>query len=416
MKKNIPQKLLNRVNSLPDHPGVYFFLNEKSEILYIGKATSLQDRVSNYFKNRLTEQKEQMISEARDLKFELTDTVLEALILETNYIKKYKPKYNILQRDDRSMAYLVFTREKYPRLIILRARQLEKTFDPKNPNKPKFKIQKKFGPFFASSTIEKILKLLRPIIIFRTCSNKPEKVCFYARINQCPLHNKIPLTEQEYRKNLKKISDIFRGKTKQLINTLEKELKSLSSKQKYEDAIIVRDQIYSLKHINDISLIEEFSSSEKIPKRLEAYDISHFGGKNAVGAFVVFSHGKPEKTQYRRFIIRAKNTYDDPLMIQEVLNRRLKHSEWMIPDFILIDGGKIQLNQAILALKKFPEYSIDLVASAKGKDRKGSELFWANPDNEQKYDQKILQKLIKSAQAEAHHFAITFQKSKRKLV
>lgn len=400
--------------SLPDHPGVYFFKDKTGEILYIGKATSLRDRVSSYFSGSLEPSKAQMVTEAVKIEFELVDTVLEALMLEIKYIKKFKPKYNILSRDDKSMAYLAFTREAYPRVFIIRAREYERYRAKDKKMLKKYSIKKVYGPFFSADIINKVLKIISNIIYFRVCKNSPDKICLYGRMNLCPLHKDNPLTTDQYKMELKRLGNIFSGNTKQIYASLQKEMKEASKKQNFELAKIKRDQIYALQHINDISLIEEANSTEGLPQRMEAYDISHFGGKNAVGAFVVFERGKPEKSQYRRFIIRGKYTQDDTRMLKEVLIRRFNHRDWIFPNFILLDGGITQLNIAKKVLNKL-KLDIVLVASAKGQNRKKTDLLWNDEKDIKKFNQKKLLQLIKSAQAEVHRFAITFQKKKRKI-
>lgn len=406
-------QLIDQINHLPDHPGIYFFCGEGGVILYIGKATSLRDRVKSYLDVK-EPAKQRMVIEARTIEFQLFDTVLEAVIAELKAIKKHKPKYNILQKDDKSLAYLVFTDEEYPRLTIMRGREIER-LGIDNAARDKIKIARSFGPFFASKTIEKILQILRPIIIFRSCKNPAQKRCLYGRIHQCPLHNDPPLSKVEYKRNLNAIAAIFNGKTKQLLTRLNSELKSATQIQDFERAAILRDQIFGLTHINDITLIEERTSQEDIPRRLEAYDISHFGGKDAVGAFIVLANGKIERSQYRKFIIRGKDTQDDPRMIEEVLLRRLAHKEWVYPDLIMLDGGITQLKAGARALAKLELTNIALVASAKGEDRKANHLLWYDPPQEQLFDQKELLKLIKLAQMEVHRFVISFQKTRRKI-
>lgn len=400
--------------SLPDHPGVYFFKDKTGEILYIGKATSLRDRVSSYFSGSLEPSKAQMVTEAVKIEFELVDTVLEALMLEIKYIKKFKPKYNILSRDDKSMAYLAFTREAYPRVFIIRAREYERYRAKDQKVQKKHSIKKVYGPFFSADIINKVLKIISNIIYFRVCKNPTNKVCLYGRMNLCPLHKTNPLTIDQYKMELKRLGNIFSGNTKKIYASLHKEMKQASKEHNFELAKIKRDQLFALKHISDIALIDEYQDDTEIPARLEAYDISHFGGKQAVGAFVVFEGGKPEKSQYRKFIIRSKYTQDDTKMLEEVLTRRLNHNEWILPDFILLDGGITQLNIAKKVLNKL-KLDIVLVASAKGQNRKKTDLLWNDEKDIKKFNQKKLLQLIKSAQAEVHRFAITFQKKKRKI-
>lgn len=407
--------LQKTAKALPDHPGIYFWKNKNNTILYIGKATSLKSRVSSYFRNDIELTKKQMVRESSRIDYKLTDTILEALILETKYIKQYKPKYNIVQKDDKSMAYLAFSKEDYPRLFIIRAREYERYLAQDSKMRNKYKILKVFGPFLSANTINKVLKIIISIIPYRKCNYPPEKICLYGRINQCPLHRDKPLTKDEYKKNLDYISRIFSGKMPSLYTKIKKDMETAAKIKNFEFASQLRDELFALQHINDISLIEDSNSVEGLPARLEAYDISHFGGKGAVGAFVVFENGKNEKSQYRKFIIRGIETQDDLKMTEEVLTRRFKHNEWLMPEMILIDGGIEQLKVAESVINKLKIDNLTLLASAKGKDRKQTNLIWSKPSQKNNYNQKQLLKLTKSAQSEAHRFAITFQKTKRKL-
>ena len=409
-------ELLKVSKKFPDHPGVYFFRDIAEKNIYIGKATSLKNRVANYFRADLDSHKKLMVQNAQSLTYELTDTVLEALILETNYIKKFKPKFNIITKDDKSSTYLAFSDEDYPRLFTIRAREYDRYLAKDAKITKKYKIKRVFGPFMTADAINKVMKIILPIFPYRICNYPEGKICLYGRMGQCPLHRKNKLTKNEYAKQLKYIAKIFQGKMPKLIIQLDKEMILASKTQKYELAQQLRDQIFALKHINDISLIENTKLSDaKIPQRLEAYDISHFGGKDAVGVFVVFENGKTEKSQYRKFIIRGAQTKDDIAMLKEVLRRRFNHPEWIDPEIILLDGGIGQLNAGKKVLTQFKKQDkIVLISSAKGPKRNKTDLFWSDDKQKDIYDEKELLKIIKFAIAEAHRFAITFQKKKRK--
>jgi len=333
--------LFNRAKKLPLSPGVYQFIGARGEILYIGRATSLRRRVLQYFQKKLDPRIEEMVEHARSLKTINTDTVLEAILLEANLIKKHWPKYNIKDKDDRSFSYVVFAKSDYPKPIIVRGRELKKF--PKG-------TAKIFGPFQNANLIKNTLRILRKIFPYSTClprrsetkagrpnsgppspkgSGETSKPCFDYQIGLCPGACVGKITPEQYRKNINSIIKIFSGQKKQLLKSL--------AKSDPEAAL-------GLKHIQDVSLItrDELSGTSDI-SRIEAYDISHFAGQETVGAMAVFTNGEPDKAEYRLFNIHAPAN-DDLRALEEMITRRLNHPEWPLPDIFVIDGGRPQVD------------------------------------------------------------------------
>jgi len=313
--------LKKQAKKLPLSPGVYQYLNAHNEILYIGRATNLRRRVLQYFQSDIEPRIAEMISVAKKIKYFKTDSVLEAIILEANLIKKYWPKYNIKDKDNRSFVWLVFTEGDYPKPLIVRERELNKF--PTN----QFKV---FGPFTSANLLKESLRLLRRIFPYSTCKPNSGKPCFDYQINLCPGICLGKITPIEYQKNIKFLMMIFAGKKKSLLKQL--------AKSNPQAAI-------ALKHINDVSLISqnELIANNRFPNRIEAYDVSHFSGKETVGAMVVFVNGVADKSSYRLFNINTVSN-NDLLALQEMISRRIKHTEWPLPDLFLIDGGKPQID------------------------------------------------------------------------
>ena len=416
---------------MPDKPGVYFFRKGK-EVIYIGKATSLRDRVKSYFGKDLIETRGpllvDMVFKADEINWEVTDSVLEALILEANLIKKYQPKYNTKEKSDKSFLNVIITNETLPRVFTVRTRLKEHSNILKN-----VRMSKTYGPFTNGSQLKEAMKIIRPIFPFLDDKSK-NYYKFYKQVDLVPdISSKEGI--KQYKNNIKNLKLFFEGKKKKVLKNLEKEMKEYAKKYEFEKAGEVKGQIFALKHINDVALIKDgrqhtfegtlgrsdgdgqrkFSAenfrgeSESIlPEvfRIEAYDIAHMGGKNMVGVMVVVSGGEIEKSEYKKFKIRTQSGANDTGALKEVLERRLAHDEWTFPNLIVVDGGKAQINTASRVLSKLnldiPVVSVLKDERHKPKDILGDRKFGL------KYEREIL-----LANSEAHRFAIAYHKNMR---
>lgn len=426
MKKSI---LENQLQNLPQTPGVYFFRDAAGKILYIGKATNLKSRVASYFRGARTARPiETMIHEVADIAVEETDSVLEALILESNLIKKQQPKYNVKEKDDKSFAYFVITKEEFPRVLIMRKTNIDA-------------IQNSavFGPYTSKYQMQVALKIMRRIFPFHALKQKSEKGCLDFQLGLCPGPYAGAISREEYRKNIRAISLILQGKKKRLLSSLEKEMILAAKGEEFEKAANLRNQIFALQHIRDVALMsKEFEDDEsRIKKqesrtfRIEAYDISNISGTSAVGSMVVFENGNPDKNQYRKFKIKTVEGSNDVGMMHEVLLRRFKN-DWPMPDLVLLDGGQGHVNMADQLLHKELGLAVDIVGVAKGPTRKNQELRIMNYDQNSKFmihDSKIRKDeknkieaindvledkfLLKFIMDEAHRFAITYHRKVR---
>lgn len=376
----------DKAKKFPLSSGVYRWLDSKGKILYIGRATSLRRRVLQYFRPDLDPRIAEMVSLARDIKFEKTDSLLEAIILEANLIKKFKPKYNIKDRDDRSFSYVVFPSGEFSHPLIVRGRELKKF--------PASRA-KIFGPFMNAGLIRNLLKILRRIFPYSTCRIYSGRPCFDYQIGLCPGACVGEISAKNYEKNIKALIQIFEGKKKALMKALVKSNPEL---------------VGALKHLNDAILItnDELGLVPSV-SRIEAYDISHFAGQETVGAMTVMINGEPDKAEYRLFNIKTAKAGDDLAALTEVLDRRLNHGDWPLPDIFLIDGGRPQV-AAINKLFVARNVSRPLIGLSKFG---GDELVFASGTGKNVKDLALsIKSKLQLIRDEAHRFGNSARKRK----
>ncbi len=397
---------------LPNVPGVYFFKKGK-EILYIGKATSLRERTRSYFASDLINTRGPMIVDmvfkATKIEWQETETVLEALILEAALIKRHLPYYNVKEKDDKSWNYIVITKEELPRVLTVRGRDLEKYEEGIVPESLEHvEIDTVYGPFTSGGQFKEAIKIIRRIFPFMDGqSARQDNYEFYRQVGLNPdISNEEAV--KAYRKNIRNLKLFFSGKKGNIVRTLERDMKSFSKEHRFEEAARVRDQIFALKHINDTALIknENFRDPRTAHIRIEAYDIAHMSGKNMVGVMTVITDGEIDKAEYRKFIIQSQEKSNDVGALEEVLSRRFRHSEWGMPDIVVMDGGVAQKRVGEQVLKRF-QLTIPVVSVVKDEHHKPREILGLTEFSTKQ------QKAIILANAEAHRFAITFHKKKR---
>jgi len=404
----------NKINNLPKTAGVYAFFDQKEEFLYIGKAANLRNRVKNHF-NQPTYKDEMFLEIIKKIGYIKTNSEIEALLLESKLIKEYQPKFNTLWRDDKNYFYVAITNKGH---IFL-------THQPKNVSSIKYHVSsikipdtKFIGPFVDGQAIKKTLRILRKVFPYYTQKKHPQNLCPYCHLGLCPGPEP---DVKKLKKGLNNLKKVLLGKKDFVLKSLKKEMKQSSKEQNFEQAAELRDKIWALeKTISNARIFEDFGSAalRNVPPRIEGYDISNIQGQLATGSMVVFINGKPAKNLYRKFKIKFKNPPaggpNDTAMIKEVLRRRLKHQEWPFPDFILIDGGKPQINAGIsIKYQVLSIRNIKFIALAK----KNNELFI---EGEKK---PILLKnlpseianLILRVRDEAHRFAISYHKRLREI-
>lgn len=400
-----------KVRNLPDTPGVYFFLGIRKQILYIGKATSLRNRVRSYFapdlKEKRSELVEKMVAEAKTVEWTETDSVLEALILETNLIRTHKPLYNTRSKDDKSYNHLIMTNEEFPRVLVVRGKDLALQFKESD-------IKYEFGPFPNGLLFREALKIIRKLFQFYDTAEPVGQARSKLARGKIDFNRQIGLypglqTKSEYGKTIRQLRLFLEGKKQQLIKELKREMMSLAKQEKFEAADWVKRRIFALTHIQDIALIKDEARIYRDEKRirLEAYDVAHLGGQDMVGVMTVMEGSEPAKSEYRKFIIKGFDRSNDPGALKEILSRRLKHKEWPLPQIIVVDGSTAQKNAAQFVLRQH-QLVIPVVAVVKDEHHRPKRLI----------GQKDLLELHKAAillgNAEAHRFAINYHRLRRR--
>ncbi len=384
-------------SSLPDSAGVYYFL-KGTEVYYVGKATSLRSRVKSYFDPDLSEKRSELIAkvvrEADGVRVETTDSVLEALLLEAQKIRELKPIGNSLSKDDRSFNYVVITKEKFPRVLTVRGRELSTAIDPAL-------VRSLYGPFTQGSSLREALKIIRRIFPYfdtpfpiggRYTPQAQKTLRFNQSIGQYPSDTDV----SAYARAIRNIEYLFEGKKKSLLTLLSREMKRAA----FEEAEILKRQLFALTHIQDIALIkDEFRKAPATEYRIEAYDTAHLGGLATRAVMVVVVDGVPEKKEYRTFTIKTAKDADDYQSLREVLERRFNHPEWTYPKLIVIDGGRTHLKVADQVLKKLG-VAIETCAVVKDARHKPRDIIGKLRTKEH-HEASIL-----LANAEAHRFSI----------
>ncbi len=355
MNKALSEKL----KTLPRDPGVYFHKSKSGEIIYVGKAAILKNRVKQYFqKTRPYEPKtEALVSEIYDTDWITVETELDALFLESEMIKRYKPRYNILLRDDKSQLYIrIPMKETYPAISYTRG--------------PLDDGAEYFGPYYNGWAVRKAMKFLRRVFPYSTHETLPKRVCLQYHLGLCPGVEEGLISEKDYKSGIKKLMLYLKGNRKQLMVEIEKEMKANAKAGSFEKAANARDQlknlrelqrqiIFSDKEFMDLSKdkaltgLAELLTLPEVPRRIEGYDISHMQGTNNVASMVVATNGLADKAQYRKFKMRIPGNNDFAHMA-ETMSRRFsgRHKDWTTPSLLLIDGGKGQLSSALTALEE----------------------------------------------------------------
>lgn len=482
-----------RKYKLPEQPGCYLFYDFQNNIIYVGKAVNLKKRVLSYLPtgqagrqkgSGLTPMKEQMVREIAKIKWIIVESEVEAFLLEANLIKKHQPKYNILSRDDKRFMYIkVSTEEEWPRVYSTRTIE---------------KAGRYFGPFTSGESVRQTLKLIRRIWPYRSCRSLPNKACLYYHMEKCQGMCEEKITRKEYQDYIRQVIRFLEGRKKDIVQDLKKEIRALSKmlKGKLSDEekallekksellnfrlfnierVLEMSKVISVgeKYANDVVELAKLLNLPKIPDRIEGYDVSNIFGLEAVGSMVVFAGGEPERNEYRKFRIKAREMDfsnliargGDIKMLEEILERRFRRyadsdrkrtglapgdenrnpsksfelingklkyvnskylpgiltqsqKSWPRPDLVIIDGGKAQLNVASRVLKKY-DLDIPVIAISKGDGLRSAKapdkLFFAGEKTalELPLASPALH-LIKRVRDEAHRFAISYHKLLRK--
>lgn len=420
----ISDNLKAKLKTLPSAPGVYFHKNQKGEVIYVGKAAVLKNRVRQYFQNTEKDSKtEALVAEIFDTDWIVVETEMDALFLESEMIKRYMPQWNILLRDDKTVSYVRIDMNNPVPFVSTTRNPLDDgaTY---------------IGPFYAKNTILKALRILRKIFPFY---DKPYdgKKTLNSDLGLTPGIEIGKTTPKEYKKSLRFLIRYLNGDREKLILDLEKQMKSAAALGDFEEAAKLRDEYFGLKGLkrkivfsdkefldlsSDQALLElkQLLGLKEPPRRIEGYDISHISGTNTVASMVVFQNGVSDRTAYRKFKIRSSKN-DDTASMYEVIFRRLKHKEWAFPDLIILDGAIPQLGAVINLLESV---HIPVIGRNKSGDHTRNAnvnviIPVRNTDGSYEYRSKFysneshLAKLIARIDEESHRFAITYHRQLR---
>ncbi|MFC1496052.1 GIY-YIG nuclease family protein [Candidatus Margulisiibacteriota bacterium] len=411
--------------SFPDRPGVYCFKGKAGKTIYVGKAKSLKLRVRSYFQEPHDSFKiKSLLKEYKTINYIVTPTELEALLLERRMIRKLKPYYNVLLKDDKRYPYLKLSvNEQWPRLLLSRKKEQDGA--------------KYYGPYEGRSVHETIRLLTRlfPIRRCKAAELKPRKQpCLQYHIKRCYSPCTGAIGNAEYRNFVSAIEKLLDGNVAAAIFVLETEMKAAAGKKNFEIAARLRDRIRSIQRMQQkrkgwmprqrekrgetgIWELKRLLKLERNPNRIEAFDISNIGAVAMVASMVVFEGGVPKKSDYRRFKIRGvAGKPDDVAAMQEVVLRRYTKtlkSKLPKPNLVLIDGGIAQVQAGKKSLKQAGLNKIPILGLAKREE----ELFLPEKNVPLKVDKNspALQ-LLQCIRDEAHRFAISYHRKLRRLV
>jgi excinuclease ABC subunit C len=354
-----------------------------------------------------------------DIQITITATENEALLLENTLIKTLKPKYNILFKDDKSYPYLFVSKHSFARLTSYRGQQTKHGWY--------------FGPYPNAAAAYNTLNILHNVFKLRQCSdtffNNRIRPCVQYQIKRCTAPCIGYIDKKTYQHNVNSVKKFLSGKNKTVIYDIKKQMKIASSNLDYEKAAYLRDQIISLQkiyqqqHIVDkngyvdaLRYWLEIAGQDHVLKswqdsKIECFDISHTMGEATVASCVVFDKNEPVKADYRRFNIEHVAKSDDYAAIEQVLKRRYQTHE--LPDIVIIDGGKGQLNRARKVIK---DKNVVLLAIAKGPAKKsGQETIYLSTSKNPIHlpsDSPTLH-MLQRIRDEAHRFAISSHRKKQ---
>jgi len=394
------KRIIKHIRLFPQSPGVYLIRDRSGIPVYIGKAKDLRHRLQTHFQPSAAKReiKESFIqTSAHKVDIIQTASEAEALLLESSLVKQYRPRYNKDLKDDKSYPFLKITMsESYPRLLIVRGRKSDGSLY--------------FGPYTSVRLLRQAVAILRRLFPLRTCNPMPNKVCLMYHIGQCGGPCIQEMSQKEYRSKVKEMVLFLEGKKHVLLKQVTKRMQAAAKEHDYELAKIYRDQMQALSAVsifqaplNRKSVLYDMQIAfglERYPRRIEAFDISNFAGKNPVASMVVFMDGQPLKSDYRLFKIKHVKGIDDYKMMREVVRRRYERvlaQKQSLPDLVLIDGGKGHLSSVKREIDELNLQDLDIIALAKQHE------YVFKPGK----SSKIL-RLIRQVRDEAHRFAISF--------
>lgn len=370
MNKTLEAKL----KTLPRSSGVYFHKSKSGEILYVGKAAVLKNRVRQYFQSSRGFDAKTMalVNEIHDTDWVETESEIDALFLESEMVKRYMPRYNILLRDDKSQLFIrIDMKSEWPYVCFTR-----------NPSDDGADY---FGPFYNGLPVKTALRHLRRVYPYLTKPPEKRASKLEQDLGLSPSYDDGP---DAYKQNLRKLISYIKGNRVSLMKELETAMKHAAKDHDFERAVMYRNKLHAMRELQrrvmfgdseflDISKdkalndLVELLGLQDVPVRIEGYDISHMGGTNVVASMVVFTNGVSDRAEYRKFKTKIEHNNDFYNMNETIMRRFSPKnlSGWGKPNLVLIDGGKGQLDAALKARDERGESSIPFVGLAKREEQ-----------------------------------------------
>jgi excinuclease ABC subunit C len=427
-----PTEPREKVREFPTAPGVYLMKDRLGRVIYVGKANNLRSRASSYFTQVAAAERRtaDLVLEICDLDYIATDSEVDALLLEARLIKDIQPKFNQELKDDKTFPYLeITTREDFPRVEFTR--------------KPKSSGSKLYGPFTNAKKLRGTIAVLQKIFRFRTCTLDIDETderwrwfrpCLLHSINQCTAPCNLLIDKQDYRADIGRLRMFLDGNKTKLLRELRKEMQVASAERAFEKAARIRDDIAALESLNLSGNLEDHAQPEvfyidpkkgmaglrqvfglsQLPRRIEGVDIAHLQGGETVASLVQFIDGLPFKHGYKRYKIRTVQGVDDYASIREVVSRRLRRLTQEgdpLPDVLLIDGGRGQLNAALEAMRAIEVDAPFTISLAKQQE----EVFVPGEAEPRRLSRhSFALRLLQYVRDESHRFAQHYHKILRR--
>ncbi|MBI84506.1 MAG: excinuclease ABC subunit C [Planctomycetaceae bacterium] len=412
-----------KVKEFPQKPGVYLMKDAAGRVIYVGKAKNLKSRASSYFHKSAEEEQRTAIwiKEIDDVDFMECDSEVDALLAESRLIKDIQPRHNERLKDDKSFPYLMIgTREDFPRIEVTR--------------QPQARGAKLYGPFLSAGALRGAVQVLQRIFKFRTCALDIDsgddrwkwfRPCLLASIDQCTAPCNLQISKEDYRKDIRRLQMFLAGKKNTLLSQLRGEMEAASTNLAFEDAARLRDEIHLLETLDQrgeldthvqpevfyidpkkgLAGLRKILKMNRTPRTIEGVDIAHLGGTETVASLVQFIDGLPCKQGYRRYRIREVEGIDDYQSMHEVVSRRFQHlhdQSEVLPDVLLIDGGKGQLNAAMAAFTELQIPPPVVISLAK----RDEELYLPGSEAPLRLSRHAFAlRLLQYVRDEAHRFA-----------
>ena len=416
--------ITEKLKNIPQFPGCYLFKDDKDQIIYVGMSKFLPKRVTSYFqKNHDNQKTKYLVEQIKDVDFVITSSEQEAILMEEELIKVYKPKFNIKGKDDKTRKWSIcITDERFPKLEIVR-----------NNTDNRDSLD-----FTSGLLCREVYNLIHDIIDLRSCSydltqeniDKGKfKICLEYQMMRCsgPCVNKI--TEIIYQSKIQLVKKIFELDLKYVENKLKKLVKYHSDKLEFEIAGNLHSKVGMIKELESKVETIRIRKSNKnafelkkllnlnnVPLIIEGFDNSHNQGDSNVAASVRFINEIPNKNDYRKYNIKSFQGIDDYASFDEILNRRfgkLIKEKQQLPNLVLIDGGKGQLNVAIKVFERLGILNkVDLISVSKDSNHKSSIVHTIDGKTHSILSNTTFT-ILGKVQEEVHRFVINFHRQKQ---